>query len=367
MNIFIAVFILFYLINGLFYLYAIMHLLLKKKSKEGIDRIRKPFVSVIVPVRNGVHNIKQCIDCLIHQEYPEDRFEIIPVNDSSDDGTENLINNIAKDNRKVRPVHILSHHRKNKGKINAIDQGIKQAKGNVIITTDADIWMGSKWLVRMVQDFDNDTGVMIGITLDKISKNPVHAFQALDGAGIRVIASALAEINKPITCQGSNLAFRKNAYMEVRKRVLSLGTTCGNREWLMQEIEMATDWKIKTQLHPQSIAYTHSPDTWRSLINQRARWASTGKNYSKLSVRLYLTCIYFSLLVFIVSPWIFSLETSGMIWGLKFLIDFSVALAVIKLVQQSRLLYAFPLVFFIQPVMVVITAFLGTFGLYRWK
>ena len=55
----------------------------------------------------------------------------------------------------------------------------------------------------------------------------------------------------------------------------------------MQEIDIATDWKIKTQLHPESIAYTRPPDTWRALINQRSRWASTGKNYSKFSVRLY--------------------------------------------------------------------------------
>ena len=155
--------------------------------------------------------------------------------------------------------------------------------------------------------------------------------------------------------------------MEVRHKVLALGVTCGNREWLMQEIDLATDWEIKTQMHPDSIAHTHSPNSWKELINQRSRWASTGKNYSKLSVRLYLTLIYFSLLAFIIGPFMLDAEISGIIWGLKFLIDFPVALAVIRVVQSPHFLYAFPLVFFIQPVMVVITAFLGTFGLYRWK
>ena len=135
----------------------------------------------------------------------------------------------------------------------------------------------------------------------------------------------------------------------------------------MQEIDIATDWKIKTQLHPESIAYTRPPDTLRALINQRSRWASTGKNYSKLSVRLYLTIIYFSLLAFIVAPFYVTIQMSGIIWGMKLLIDLGVALAVIKVIHQPRLLYAFPLVFFLQPIMVVITAFMGTFGLYRWK
>ena len=155
--------------------------------------------------------------------------------------------------------------------------------------------------------------------------------------------------------------------MDVRERVLALATSCGNREWLMQEIDIATDWGIQTQLNPESIAYTHPPDTWRALINQRSRWASTGKNYSKLSVRLYLTLIYFSLLAFIVGPFVLGAQMSGIIWGMKLLIDLAVALSVIKAIHQPRLLYAFPLVFILQPIMVVITAFLGTFGLYRWK
>ena len=135
----------------------------------------------------------------------------------------------------------------------------------------------------------------------------------------------------------------------------------------MQEIDIATDWKIKTQLHPESIEHTYSPDTWRALINQRARWASTVKNYSKLSVKLYLTLIYFSLLAFIVVPFVLDAQFSGIIWGMKVLIDLAVAIVVVKVVNQPKLLYAFPLVVLLQPVMVVITAFMGTFGLYRWK
>ena len=120
-------------------------------------------------------------------------------------------------------------------------------------------------------------------------------------------------------------------------------------------------------MHPDSIAHTHSPNSWKALINQRSRWASTGKNYSMLSVRLYLTCIYFSLLAFIAGPFFLDIETSSILWGLKFLIDFPVAIAVVKAVRQPHFLVAFPIVFIFQPLMVVITAFLGTFGLYRWK
>ncbi len=358
---------LFYVINGLVYLFAVMYLLIKKYKKDDSQNNTYPFVSVIIPSRNESQSIIRCLKCLKNQNYPSEKFEIIPVNDGSEDGTDKILDQMTENDLRIKPVHISVTQRDNKGKIHAIDEGIQHAKGEIIITTDADIWMEPNWMDHMVNGFDNNTGLIIGMTLDEYSNHPVHAFQALDGAGIRIIAAALAEINKPITCQGSNLAFRRKAYIQVRERVLTLATSCGNREWIMQEINIATDWKIKTQLHPESIAYTHPPDTWRALINQRSRWASTGKNYSKLSVRLYLTLIYFSLLSFIVVPFVSGAQLSGIIWGMKLLIDFAVALAVVKALHQPRFLYAFPLVFFLQPIMVVITAFLGTFGLYRWK
>ena len=73
-----------------------MRILIKKNSDEKKEFFQKPFVSVIIPARNETETIKKCIDCLTNQEYPEDQFEIIPVNDASDDGTENLINSIAE-------------------------------------------------------------------------------------------------------------------------------------------------------------------------------------------------------------------------------------------------------------------------------
>ena len=146
-----------------------------------MERIQKPFVSIIIPVRNEVSTIKQCIDCLINQEYPEDQFEIIPVNDASKDGTLEVIVAAAGSDSRIRPVHILSEERAQKGKINAIDQGIQKARGEIIITTDADVWMGPHWINSMVHAFSDRTGLIMGITLEEFSGDFIHAFQALDG------------------------------------------------------------------------------------------------------------------------------------------------------------------------------------------
>ena len=367
MNKLFAALVIFYFINGLYYLYGIILLLLKRRSDEKNTVIHYPFVSVIIPVRNEAENINRCINCLIEQDYPQDRFEIIPVNDASDDETGEILNNIAENNMRIKPVHILSHSRDNKGKNNAIDRGIQICKGEFIITTDADVWMGIRWLSTVAQAFDNDTGVIIGLTLDEFSGNPVHAYQALDSGCIAVIAAALSEMKFPITCQGANLAFRRSAYFEVRDRILWLSENRGNHEWQMQEIDISTGWSIQPLINPESFVYTHPPNTWKALLNQRTRWASTGKDYTKLSVRFYLTLIYGSLLSFILGLWILSPGYLALIWGVKLFIDVPVALLVAWVMHQPKLLLAFPLVYIIQPFIVVITPFLGTLRLYRWK
>ena len=358
---------LFYLINGVYYFWGIQRLSIRMKGVNQVDIRKHPFVSIIVPARNEVNTITRCLNCLMKQDYPGDRFEIIPVNDASKDGTLEVIVAAAGSDSRIRPVHILSEERAQKGKIHAIDQGIQKARGEIIITTDADVWMGPHWINSMVHAFSDRTGLIMGITLEEFSGDFIHAFQALDGAGIRVIAAALAEMNNPITCQGSNLAFRREVYFQVRESVLTLGITFGNREWLMQEIDIATDWEIHPQLDPDSFAYTTSTDTWSALINQRSRWASTGKNYTKFSVRVYLYTIYFTLFSFILGFFILTPNLIGLQWVIKLCVDLSVALAVVRVLQQQKLLFAFPLVFILQPLMVVITAFMGTFGLYRWK
>jgi len=359
-------FTLFYLVNGLYYLIGIFRIKKYNNNEESLEN-NYPFVSIIVAARNEANSIEKCINCLLQQEYPSDRYEIVAVNDASTDSTMSIINSYRTLDSRVIIVDIPSHERKNKGKNNAIDKGIEVSKGKIIITTDADVWMGAQWLTRIVHAFDNLTGVIIGITLDKFSINPVHLYQALDSGSINIISVALAAMKHPITCQGSNLAFRRSAYLEVRDRILWLSDNRGNHEWQMQEIDIATNWGIKPLVNPESFVYTYPPDTWKALLNQRIRWASTGKDYTKFSVRFYLTLIYFSLLSFIVSLWVLTPGYLTLIWGVKLFTDLMVAISVVRVIRQPKILFAFPLVYILQPFLIVITTFLGSLRLYKWK
>ena len=356
---------LFYLINGLFYLIAIYKLLeIKKKRGRSLLDIY-PFVSIIVPAKNEAENISKCINSLSAQNYPKDKYEIIAVNDGSDDQTKNILEEHAIKSPLINLINIEPKF--SLGKLNAIDEGILKSKGEIIITTDADVWMRKNWIKSMVKDFDLKTGMIVGLAIEKLNNKLITAFQTLDACVIRIVSASLIEMKMPITCQGANLAFKKDVYFEVRDRVLSLAKKYGNREWLMQEIDLATKWNIKAQCTRDSIVSTNSPINWLGLINQRARWASTGKQYSKKIIRIYLLLIYLSMLNFLLIPFLFNLKLVSIFWLIKFIIDILVAFSIIKILEMPRLAVAFPIVFILQPLIVVFSGFLGSFNLYRWK
>tara|TARA_B100001250_G_scaffold402989_1_gene416869 strand:- start:1013 stop:2110 length:1098 start_codon:yes stop_codon:yes gene_type:complete len=355
----------FYFINGSFYLIAIYKLLKTKNQRSKIISDFIPFISIVVPAKNESENIAKCMDSLILQNYPKDRYEIIPVDDGSNDETFKLMKTISKKNSSIKPLKIDSNL--SYGKLDAIDLGILHSKGEIILTTDADVWMGNNWLNTMIKPFKQNTGMVVGIAMEETSFNPVKSFQLLDASVIRIISAALVEISKPITCQGANLAFRKIAYLEVREKVLKLAKRFGNREWLMQEMNIAAKWEIISQIDKDSFVYTNSPENWVTLINQRSRWASTGKQYSKLSIRLYLTIIYLAMLSFLLALIFLDFQSVIYLWASKLIIDILMAIMIAICLEKPKLLLAFPIVYFFQPLIVVVSGFLGTFKLYSWK
>ena len=118
------------------------------------------FVSVIIAARNEEENIVKCLDSILEQSYPENNFEIIVVDDSSTDKTNWLIREYAAKISQVRLV-TLSEHSKEIGKKNAIRTGVGLAKGELIVSTDADCVVGVNWLSSIVSLYTETNAKMI--------------------------------------------------------------------------------------------------------------------------------------------------------------------------------------------------------------
>ncbi len=253
------------------------------------------------------------------------------------------------------------------GKKHAVKTGIEYAEGEIIVTTDGDVEMGTQWLETMVGSFEERTGMVAGITIYRPNTKILHRYQSLDSASLSIISAALIANGTPITCQGSNLAYRRNAYEEVDGFTGVDHITSGDDDLLMQKIDTHIEWRIKAITDPGSIVYTRPADTLTEVINQRSRWASKGTVYPKKWTRIYLPLVYLSMLGFIAGIFFLPLSLFGTIWLAKLAVDATMTRKVLAIVQESRLRNGFLPVAIGQPFVVVIAGIRGILGKFTWK
>jgi len=174
----------------------------------------QPSVSIVVSLHNEEANAEQLINCLVNQNYPKEKLEIILINDRSTDNTLEILYNCQKKYPHVEIIPINDLKEDFAPKKRAIDLGIRQAKGEIILLTDADGRPEANWASKMVSLFSEETGMVIGYAPYSIEKYSQRLL-ALEYFSHATIASATTGLNFPLTCVGTNIAYRKKVYLEL--------------------------------------------------------------------------------------------------------------------------------------------------------
>ena len=125
-------------------------------------------VAIVVPCNNVAHIVDQCINSLIRQEYPKDKFSIIAVNDGSTDNTKDHLEVF-----KTQPNFYLFDHEKNKGLSATRNTGIKNSQSEIVCFLDSDMVIQPDWLQLIVAEFvaDEVIGVIGDTTLPKAERS----------------------------------------------------------------------------------------------------------------------------------------------------------------------------------------------------
>ncbi len=132
---------------------------------------RLPFVSIIVPVYNGEATIGHCIRSLLEIDYPRDRYEILVVDNNSTDNTATII--------KKHPVRYLMED-EIQSSYAARNRGIREARGEILAFTDADVVVGRNWLTRALDCFqDGDVDIVAG-EVEIVTHDPPSIWEACD-------------------------------------------------------------------------------------------------------------------------------------------------------------------------------------------
>lgn len=341
---------------------------LKKGSFTG-----KPFVSVITAARNEEQNIGPLLEKLIQQDYPGDNFEIIIVNDRSEDTTGKIIDLYAEKDHRIKRIDITEIPPDFSPKKFALTQGIGEAKGDIICTTDADCLPPATWVSAMVSHFHEDVGMILGYSpvIVEGGGKLFSEYRAIDALSLAVVAAGGAGLNIGWVCTGRNLAYRKQLFSQVGGYEDVRDQISGDDDLLLHMVQKKTAWKIRFAIGSEaSIPSTIKPGT-DNFVNQRTRHASKFrvhppriKAVSILIFSFYLAFWSYPVIMLAMRE-IFAFY--GVMAGSKFIVEYAaVSLGARKL--DDRFTFAtFLRAFFIHPLLIMYFGIRGVRGKFTWK
>jgi biofilm PGA synthesis N-glycosyltransferase PgaC len=260
-------------------------------------------LSVIIPVRNEEATICTLLKEVIEQNYLKDHYEIIIVDDHSDDNTLQVIEETLQHHPFLKITITQSSL---SGKKAALTQGISLAKGDIIVTTDADCHVKPDWLSSINQVFANTNCKMVAgpVAIDAV--NTIFSkMQAIEFASVIGVSTSMMAYRKPIMCNGANLAFCKNVFDEVKGYEGNSHIASGDDEFLMRKILKAYPKGVVFNSNPASIVRTSGQPTLKSFLHQRIRWAGKWKHNSSWLSKVMALYIIVFLLVVIAIPVMF--------------------------------------------------------------
>ena len=225
-------------------------------------------ISIIVAAHNESMNIAACLDSILDQTYPQDKTEIIIVNDRSTDDTELIINDYITKGNNLQIIHINeTNYSGIDNKINALNQGIARSTGDIIITTDADCRVSKNWIKIINSYFTFDTGMVVGLSPIIPTEWWMSRFICIDALLADIIASGSLGWNHAVTCTGRNLAYRRSVYEEV-EGFSGIDHLIGvDDDLFMQKISKNTNWRIRYILNENSAVLSPSSENFSHFIS----------------------------------------------------------------------------------------------------
>lgn len=301
----------FYLVAGvqmLYWLYFFLGLLRtgSSKSKEVDEGI-----SVVVAAQNEIHNLRALVPKVLRQNHGN--FELIIVNDRSDDGTLEFLVDLEKKYDKLRALHVHDRPEHINGKKYALTLGIKAAAFENILLTDADCMpVSDAWLRTMEEGFTSKEFVLgfSGYTKLRGLLNYFIRFETFL-TGIQYIATAIN--GRPYMGVGRNMGYTKSTFLG-KKGFLGFQEVIGGDDDLFIN-KYATTKNTAVVVGKEALVLSTPKLTWKTYLRQKHRHLSVGKHYRfGTKWQLGLFNLTWLMLILLITP-VFFLSFKPLVMG----------------------------------------------------
>ncbi len=346
----------------------------KKPGNSEFNNKPQVFITVIIPSRNEEKEIGACLDSMKAQTYPTHFYEVIVADDFSTDHTAKIVESFSGGNIKcIALKDFIENGSINSYKKKAIEIAIGEAKGDLVVTTDADCIVPPLWLETIASFYNEHKPAFICAPVGFTSGNSFLAiFQSLDFMTLQGITGASVNNNFHSMCNGANLAYEKKVFHEVGGFMGVDDIASGDDMLLMHKIATVHPTRVLYLKSPDVIVLTEPMSTVKDFLNQRIRWASKSTSYTDKKMVSVLALVYifnvWLLLLGILSIFHHSVLCMFifMIPG-KIIVELFFLFPVASFFNNEKLLWWFPLAQPFHILYIIIAGWLGKFGTYQWK
>lgn len=366
-------------LNILFWILTVGYVYFLLDFKKGWDRLpiykssnSTPYthVTIVIAARNEENNIGKTLNAIINQNYPKNLMEVIVINDHSEDNTAKIVEQYFPF---ITLINFLDPTTINSYKKSAIAQAIKNAKGEVIITTDADCVMKADWLRTMVDYYEQNSFKMIsGPVVYHQERTLFERLQSLEFLFLIGMGASRIGNKRPITCNGANLLYNKATFNEVGGFAGIDNKASGDDELLLHKVAKRYPNGIGFLKSIDAIVYTNPVPTLLGFIAQRKRWASKSTSYKDkriifLGVWMWLFNLSL-LLLFIITLLYGNFQSLFLAQiGLKIAAELYFYTQLAMFANRTKLLILTPLLSILHVFYLIFIGIAGNIGKYEWK
>lgn len=260
---------------------------------------KKP-VSVVICAKNEYKNLKKNLPFVLEQDYPD--FEVIVVNDASEDDSIFLLKSFSKKYSNLKIVNIQQDLNFFKGKKFPLSIGIKSAKNDIIILTDADCKPASnKWIDKISSNFTDKTEIVLGYGKYESRKGLINKIIRFDTLHIAIQYFSFSLIGQTYMGVGRNLAYRKSLFYKNKGFILHYTISSGDDDLFINNV--ATKNNSRIEISPESHTISIPKTSFLAWMKQKRRHLSTGRYYKfrhKLLLGVYSITQFLFYLTFII-------------------------------------------------------------------
>lgn len=326
--------------------------------------------SIVIPFRNEATQLPTLLHSLHQLQYPKEKFEMLFVDDQSDDGSREIVQTYMEKFPKFHGRVISNQNPGGAPKKAAIALAISQAQHPWIVTTDADVQVSPLWLQTLNDFIQEKKPVLVAapVVFTAEKNNWLHHLQKQESIILSTVTMGAFGLKQAFMCNGANLAYSKNAFLTVGGFSGNENISSGDDVFILQKIRAHFPERVYFLKSTAAIVTTQTENSWRKLIQQRLRWASKTPAYTGFypkTLALITACMNLFLLIsFFLLP---LSPLPGILLVAKIGVDSLMLFPQGKFLKQPISVLGYFFNSLIYPILVGIVVWGTWWGSYSWK